>query len=281
VKKARLGNRQWLTVVYTALGEHPIPFGKDRAILSWITTVASRSHSQGSRVSQSPESHLHRLSHCRQTRLHVGFSPDPITHMKQRRTAFPIHGYCLKEGIAQRIFRLLGSRAFFEIFYRFHLRLQRKILYEIYILSLHLNWDSIHDPQPHQCSPSSEDPPTRNPAGLLAVSPETPIDGVPLHMLLQTLVTGLAIGGVYALMATGYSLIFSIMGFSNRAYGTIIMYGAYFGLYSMTKFGLPFWAALLMSMIGAAALCVLNERIAYNPLRKRGAPSLFLSTLTI
>ena len=95
-------------------------------------------------------------------------------------------------------------------------------------------------------------------------------------MLLQTLVTGLAIGGVYALMATGYSLIFSIMGFSNWAYGTIIMYGAYFGFYSMTKFGLPFWAALLMSMIGAAALCVLNERIAYNPLRKRGAPSLFL-----
>ena len=42
VKKARLGNGQWLTVVYTALGEHPIPFGKDRAILSWITTVASR-----------------------------------------------------------------------------------------------------------------------------------------------------------------------------------------------------------------------------------------------
>jgi hypothetical protein len=42
VKKARLGNGQWLTVVYSALGEHPIPFGKDRAILSWITTVASR-----------------------------------------------------------------------------------------------------------------------------------------------------------------------------------------------------------------------------------------------
>ena len=45
VKKARLGNGQWLTVVYTALGEHPIPFGKDRAILSWITTVASRNGS--------------------------------------------------------------------------------------------------------------------------------------------------------------------------------------------------------------------------------------------
>ncbi|MGA2080841.1 MAG: branched-chain amino acid ABC transporter permease [Holophaga sp.] len=95
-------------------------------------------------------------------------------------------------------------------------------------------------------------------------------------MLLQTLVTGLAIGGIYALMAVGYSLVFSIMGFSNWAYGTIIMYGAYVGYYSMTKFGLPFWLALVLSMVGAAILCVANERIAYNPLRKRKAPSLYL-----
>jgi branched-chain amino acid transport system permease protein len=95
-------------------------------------------------------------------------------------------------------------------------------------------------------------------------------------MLLQTIITGLAIGGVYSLMATGYSLIFSIMGFSNWAYGTIVMYGAYVGFYGMTRFGMPFWAALTFSMAGAALLCVLNERIAYNPLRKRGAPSLFL-----
>jgi branched-chain amino acid transport system permease protein len=95
-------------------------------------------------------------------------------------------------------------------------------------------------------------------------------------MLLQTLVTGLAIGGIYALMATGYSLVFSIMGFSNWAYGTIIMYGAYVAFYSMTKFGLPFWLALILSMFGAAFLCVVNERVAYNPLRKRKAPSLFL-----
>ena len=95
-------------------------------------------------------------------------------------------------------------------------------------------------------------------------------------MLLQTLVTGLAIGGIYALMAVGYSLVFSIMGFSNWAYGTIIMYGSYIGYYSLTKFGCPFWLALILSMFGGAAICVMNERIAYAPLRKRKAPSLFL-----
>jgi branched-chain amino acid transport system permease protein len=95
-------------------------------------------------------------------------------------------------------------------------------------------------------------------------------------MLLQTLVTGLAIGGIYALMASGYSLIFSIMGFSNIAYGTIIMLGSYIGFFAMTRFGQPFYIALGLAMVGAAMLSMLTERIAYRPLRERGAPSLFL-----
>ena len=44
-------------------------------------------------------------------------------------------------------------------------------------------------------------------------------------MFIQTLLTGLAIGGIYALMAVGYSLVFSILNFSNFAYGSIIMLG--------------------------------------------------------
>lgn len=42
IKTARLGNGQELTVIFTAVGKHPLPFGKDRAILSLITTIASR-----------------------------------------------------------------------------------------------------------------------------------------------------------------------------------------------------------------------------------------------
>ena len=42
IKKARLGNGKELTVIFTAVGKHPLPFGKDRAILSLITTLASR-----------------------------------------------------------------------------------------------------------------------------------------------------------------------------------------------------------------------------------------------
>ncbi|MDT8284964.1 MAG: branched-chain amino acid ABC transporter permease, partial [Thermovirgaceae bacterium] len=38
-------------------------------------------------------------------------------------------------------------------------------------------------------------------------------------MFLQTLITGLSIGGIYALMAVGYSLVFSVLNFSNFAHG--------------------------------------------------------------
>jgi len=94
-------------------------------------------------------------------------------------------------------------------------------------------------------------------------------------MFLQTFITGLAIGGIYALMAVGYSLVFSILNFSNFAYGPIIMLGSYIGYYSLTKAGVPFAVALILAMLGGGALCFFNERIAYSSLRKRKAPSLY------
>ena len=94
-------------------------------------------------------------------------------------------------------------------------------------------------------------------------------------MFIQTLVTGLAIGGIYALMAVGYSLVFSILNFSNFAYGSIIMLGAYIGYYVLMHMGVPLALAVLVSIIGAALLCFANERLAYSTLRKRNASSLY------
>ncbi|MBP2627953.1 MAG: livH 2 [Firmicutes bacterium] len=94
-------------------------------------------------------------------------------------------------------------------------------------------------------------------------------------MFIQTLVTGLAIGGIYALMAVGYSLVFSILNFSNFAYGSIIMLGAYMGYFAMTEIGMPIGVAIVLSIVGSAALCFLNEKLAYSTLRKRKASSLY------
>ena len=94
-------------------------------------------------------------------------------------------------------------------------------------------------------------------------------------MFLQTIVTGLSIGGIYALMAVGYSLIFSILNFSNFAYGSIIMLGAYAGFFSTVRAGAPIYAGLCLAILAAAFLCFMNERLAYTPLRKRRASSLY------
>jgi len=99
--------------------------------------------------------------------------------------------------------------------------------------------------------------------------------GRELELLLQTLVTGLAIGGIYALMAVGYSLVFSVLNFSNFAHGTVIMLASYVGYYLLTSFHQPMAVAILGAVVGAAGLAVLNESLAYSPLRARRAPSLY------
>ncbi len=91
----------------------------------------------------------------------------------------------------------------------------------------------------------------------------------------QQLINGLSIGSVYALMAVGYSLVYSIMNFSNFAHGGVIMMGAYIGFFLMTAFKMPFGVAFLLAAFGAGILAVIIEKIAYSPLRKRNAPFLY------
>ncbi|CCJ34266.1 MULTISPECIES: branched-chain amino acid ABC transporter permease [Caloramator] len=92
---------------------------------------------------------------------------------------------------------------------------------------------------------------------------------------IQQIINGLSIGSVYALMAVGYSLVYSIMNFSNFAHGGIIMFGAYFGFFFMTLYKFPFSVAFIASGICAALMAILVERVAYKPLRDRRAPFLY------
>lgn len=76
-------------------------------------------------------------------------------------------------------------------------------------------------------------------------------------------------------MAVGYSLVYSILNFSNFAHGGVIMLGAYFGLYAVNLLGVPFIGALIVAAICAGIVAVVLEKVAYSPLRKRNAPSLY------
>ncbi len=95
-------------------------------------------------------------------------------------------------------------------------------------------------------------------------------------MILQQIINGISIGAVYALIAVGYSLVYSVLNFSNFAHGDILMLGSYLGFFALTKLGVPFWLAMVVAMVGAGIVAIVMDKIGYRPLRLRKAPLLYL-----
>ena len=94
--------------------------------------------------------------------------------------------------------------------------------------------------------------------------------------ILQQIINGISIGCVYALIAVGYSLVYSILKFSNFAHGGVLMLGSYIGFFALKSAGMPFWLALPLAIVGAGLLAIVNERLAYRPIRMRNSPLLYL-----
>ena len=109
-----------------------------------------------------------------------------------------------------------------------------------------------------------------------------------LTIFLQNVLNGLSIGSVYAIFALGYTLVFSILGIINFAHGAIFTLGAYFtyvliggafgfnGLLAnaMLPVKMPFAEAIVLSGILCGLVSVVVERLAFRPLRRRGADPL-------
>jgi len=96
---------------------------------------------------------------------------------------------------------------------------------------------------------------------------------------LQQLLNGLALGSVYALIALGYTMVYGIIKLINFAHGEMYMLGAYFGFYAITMFKLSLFPAMLVSMVAAAVVGVLLERIAYRPLRNSPRISVLITAI--
>ena len=94
--------------------------------------------------------------------------------------------------------------------------------------------------------------------------------------MLQQLITGISIGGIYALLATGYSLIYSLLDFSNWSHGEFAMIGAYVAIVFSNMLGTPFIIAAIAGVLGGAAVSFLSERVAYRRIRSTGGPNMFL-----
>lgn len=115
-----------------------------------------------------------------------------------------------------------------------------------------------------------------------------------MDALLQNVVNALQWGSFYALIALGYSMVYSIMMLFNFAHGDIFMTGAYIGfgiatlllaLWAAMGLALPGWVTLgltiIISMVLTSFLGMLVERIGYRPLRDAPRASAAITGLMI
>jgi branched-chain amino acid transport system permease protein len=99
-----------------------------------------------------------------------------------------------------------------------------------------------------------------------------------MELFLMTLTTGVMVGGIYALVALGWVLIYKCSGVLNLAMGELTLIGAYVSL-SFYSMGVPFLLSLLFSLIIGFVLGILTERIFLD--RLIGEPVLTVIMVTV
>jgi branched-chain amino acid transport system permease protein len=99
-----------------------------------------------------------------------------------------------------------------------------------------------------------------------------------MEVFLMTLTTGIMVGGIYALIALGWVLIYKCSGVLNLAMGELTLIGAYVSL-SFYSMGVPFLLSLLFSLIIGFILGILTERIFLD--RLIGEPILAVIMVTV
>ena len=92
---------------------------------------------------------------------------------------------------------------------------------------------------------------------------------ITLSTLLQQIINGLSLGSVYALIAVGYSLVYSILLFSNFAHGGFLVVGGYACYYLLTQQRYGIILASAGAILASGMVAVLTERLAYKPIRER------------
>ncbi len=111
------------------------------------------------------------------------------------------------------------------------------------------------------------------------------------RQIVLQLINGVTLGGVYAMVAVGYTLVYGIMMMINFAHGEIFMFGAYgafFAFSALTAAGnlpipwlLAFILVLLLAMATSAGVGLITERVAYRPLRQAPRLTLLISAIGV
>lgn len=109
-----------------------------------------------------------------------------------------------------------------------------------------------------------------------------------MEQFIQQIINGLAIGGIYALVALGYTMVYGVLKLINFAHGDLFAIGAYLGMsvcmfFGLTENNFPAWISLpfviLSTMFLVALLGGILERTAYRPLRSASRLSAVVSAV--
>jgi branched-chain amino acid transport system permease protein len=102
-----------------------------------------------------------------------------------------------------------------------------------------------------------------------------------MALFLQLVVSGFALGMVYALIAIGFVIILKCSKAFNIAQGHFVMMGGYLGFTFLVTFNMPVWASLLAAIATAAIMGLLIERLTLRPLVGQSVLAVIMMTIAL
>jgi branched-chain amino acid transport system permease protein len=103
------------------------------------------------------------------------------------------------------------------------------------------------------------------------------------HTLLQQLINGVSLGGVYALMAVGFGIIFNVLKFSNFSHGGVVAICAYLGFFLATRVVANLWITIVATTLLGGLVGVAVEKLVFRPIRIKERPLtyFFVNSITV
>ena len=94
------------------------------------------------------------------------------------------------------------------------------------------------------------------------------------------LLTGISVGGQYALIAIGYTMVYGILRLINFAHGDVFMVAGIVMVYLVAS-GIPLWLSILLTLLITVIIGFTIERVAYKPLRSAPRMSIMISAIGV
>ena len=101
-----------------------------------------------------------------------------------------------------------------------------------------------------------------------------------MNFFIAEIINAIKLGSIYALIAIGYSIVYSILGLINFAHGDLMMVAVY-SLWVLMNLKIPFALAVILAVIITMLLAIITERVAYRPLLNNGEETLIITSLAV